>query len=370
MSIVALDSHYILERIRSIAFSVGANFGDDGQFYRQKRAKQISTLLDESKLSDIIPTIISAIIDGEQDNVRLDSMHFYELLRVSRQFYTQQVLDAIQQEQERPRASFMILRRRVLDLQSTIDQMGFLRIDFHVLNERYPIRVSYKVESNDFLLNQWLEWFGTTKEEAILARGDFSEDVKQRIRGRSLCFLKYFHEYRNDRPIFWTYNRLHIHRDALEEVFHQDVKNGFVSQYQPHLWQREQFPVVQTFLRREGCAEKIFCKVGRHTFVLDSSISERDIFISVQVGKNERIQGILNDDGLSLRTQEHFVPIRQLLQRLNANPLSELARLGRESHLCAICGRKLDSHTSIERGMGPVCAMKVQPKPVQQPLFR
>ena len=81
MSIVALDSHYILERIRSIAFSVGANFGDDGQFYRKKRAKQISTLLDEANLSDIIPAMISAIVDGEHDNVRLESMHFYELLR-------------------------------------------------------------------------------------------------------------------------------------------------------------------------------------------------------------------------------------------------------------------------------------------------
>ena len=38
------------------------------------------------------------------------------------------------------------------------------------------------------------------------------------------------------------------------------------------------------------------------------------------------IQGILNADGLSLRSTEHFVVIQQLLKRLDANPLEELSK--------------------------------------------
>ena len=93
MSIVVLDSQYILERIRSIAISVDADFWDESQFYRHKRSVHISALLYQAKLSEIVPAIVTAIVEGVHNKVQLESMHFYELMRLSRQFYTQMVLD-------------------------------------------------------------------------------------------------------------------------------------------------------------------------------------------------------------------------------------------------------------------------------------
>ncbi len=368
MSIVSLECTYIIERIRSIAFQVGSFLGDDSQYNREKQAKYMVDVVVGGGANEISDAISDTILYGRNESVELESTQFFEVLRFARQFFTQKVLDAIQLESKRPRASFMVLRRRILDVESHIDN-GILRMDFIVDKERYPIRLSYRLGTQNFLANAWLQWFDTTLTEALTSSGDLSEDVKSTMRGRALCFLKYFREYRNERPIFWTYNRVHIVREALIEQFHKDVDNGYVKSYQPHLWERHTFDNVRKFLRREGCPEKLFCTVGKQTFIFDSALSERDIFISLQRGKSERIQGILNADGLSLRTTEHFVVIQQLLKRLDSNPLEELSRLGRESKHCTVCNRKLESEHSIARGMGPICASRFHPKMVQQSLF-
>lgn len=396
MSLVSLECNYIVERVRSIAFQVGAFLGDDSAYNREKQAQQVVDILSQTGLQDISEPILQSILYGQNDTVTIQSTQFFEILRFARQYFTQQVLDAIQREAERPRASYLVLKRRILDVEATIEN-GIRRVDFIVDKERYPIRLSYRVGTQDFLLEEWLKWFDGDLT-AILPTGDFKETLKMQMRGRALCFLKYFRKYRenptdttaqsaqsqtsqhqtsqhqrvqvqHDRPIYWTYNRVHTVREGLIDQFHADLDKGYLSTYQPHLWKRETFDNIRTFLRREGHPEKIFCTVGRKTFVLDSALSERDIFISIQSGKSERIQGILNVDGLSLRTTEHFVPIQQLLKRLDANPLSELARLGRESQHCTVCNRKLDSEHSLAVGMGPVCASRIRPKMVQQSLF-
>lgn len=370
MSLVSLECRYIIERIRSIAFQVGAFLGDDSQYNREQQAKKITDILDASNLDRLIPPLVQTILYGEYDIVKLESTQFFEMLRYARQYFTQEVLDGIQIETERPRASFMVLKRRILDVEAQFERKNtILRVDFVVDKERYPIRLSYKMPKQGFLLNEWLAWFNTTTEQALTANGDFLDSLKDDMRGRSLCFLKYFREYKNDRPVFWTYNRLHTVREGLIDLFHHDVSKGYLPTYQPQLWKRETFDNIRQFLRRDGCPEKFFCLVGRKTFVLDSSLSERDIFISLQSGKSERIQGILNAQGLSLRSTENFVAIQQLLQRLDRNPMAELSRLGRESKHCTVCNRKLDSDSSIAKGMGPVCASKIQSKMIQQSLF-
>ncbi len=373
MSLVSLECNYIVERVRSIAFQVGAFLGDDSAYNREKQAQQVVDILSHTGLQELTEPILSSILYGQNDSVTIQSTQFFEVLRFARQYFTQEVLDAIQREADRPRASYLVMKRRILDVEATIEN-GVRRVDFIVDKERYPIRLSYRVGTQDFLLEEWLKWFDGDLSD-VLPTGDFTETLKTQMRGRALCFLKYFRKYREDqsgqhtRPIYWTYNRVHTVREGLIDQFHADLDKGYLSAYQPHLWKRETFDNIRTFLRREGCPEKIFCTVGRKTFVLDSSLSERDIFISIQSGKTERIQGILNVDGLSLRTTEHFVPIQQLLKRLDANPLSELARLGRESAHCTVCNRKLDSEHSLAVGMGPVCASKIRPKMIQQSLF-
>ena len=380
MSLIALESHYLIERIKSIAFQVGHYVGDDSAYNRQKQAEQIVAVLDGSGLSECSILVQDTLVNGIQHVLKIESTHFYEMLRFSRQFFTQQVLNAIQLESNRPRASYLVLRRRVLDVEAVIEE-GVFKIDFSLEKEKYPLRLSYRIETQGFLLNEWLKWFDTDKDEAITTSGDFKEVVKVQIRGRYLCFLKFFHQYRNERPIFWTYNRLHVQRDALIDQFHLDVDNGYVSAYQPQLWKKDRFERIQQFLRRPGTPEKIYCPIGRQTFVLDASLSERDIFISQQVGKSERIQGVLNKDGLSLRSSEHFLDIQTLLKRLDVQPVEALMQIGKESQLCTVCNRKLDSEQSIAIGMGPVCAQRLQVMsavpsvkrqvslPVQQTLF-
>ena len=368
MSIVSLECTYIIERIRSIAFQVGAFIGDDSQYNREKKAEYITEVVTGGGASHISDAISGTILYGRNETVELESTQFFEVLRFARQFFTQKVLDAIQLESKRPRASFMVLRRRILDVESDIEN-GILRMDFIVDKERYPIRLSYRLSTQRFLADAWLQWFDTTLDEAMTSSGDISEEVKSTMRGRALCFLKYFREYRSERPIFWTYNRVHIIREALIEQFHIDVDKGYVKAYQPQLWERNTFDNIRQFIRREGCPEKLFCTIGKQTFIFDSALSERDIFISLQSGKSERIQGILNADGLSLRTTEHFVVIQQLLKRLDTNPLEELSRLGRESKHCTVCNRKLESPHSIAQGMGPICASRFHPKMVQRSLF-
>lgn len=368
MSIVSLECTYIIERIRSIAFQVGAFLGDDCQYNRDKQARYMTEVVIGGGVGDIAEIISNTILYGQNETVELESTQFFEVLRFARQFFTQKVLDAIQLESKRPRASFMVLRRRILDVESQVEK-GILRMDFIVEKERYPIRLSYRLGTQNFLANEWLQWFDTTLDEALTDSGDILEEVKANMRGRALCFLKYFREYRNERPMFWTYNRLHIVREALIEQFHHDVDKGYVKYYQPHLWERNTFDNIRQFLRREGCPEKLFCTIGKRTFIFDSALSERDVFISLQSGKSERIQGILNADGLSLRSTEHFVVIQQLLKRLDANPLEELSRLGRESKHCTVCNRRLDSDRSIAQGMGPICASRINRKLVQRSLF-
>jgi len=368
MSNVSLECSYIIERIRSIAFQVGAFLGDDSQYNREHQASQLVDVVAGGGAKEISDAIFDTVLYGRNQTVELKSTQFFEILRFARQYFTQKVLDAIELESKRPRASYMVLKRRILDVEAQVEN-GIVRIDFCVDKERYPIRLSYRLGSQNFLADEWLKWFDSSLEEALQSSGDLSESVKQEMRGRSLCFLKYFREYRNERPIFWTYNRLDIVREALIERFHNDVDKGYVKFYQPELWERHAFDNIRQFLRREGCPEKLFCTVGKHTFIFDSALSERDIFISLQTGKAERIQGILNADGLSLRSSEHFVVIQQLLKRLDANPLEELARLGRESKQCTVCNRKLTSEHSLAHGMGPVCASRVHPKFIQQSLF-
>ena len=172
----------------------------------------------------------------------------------------------------------MVLRRRILDVESHIDN-GILRIDFIVDKERYPIRLSYRLGSQNFLADAWLTWFDTTLSEALTVFGDLSEDVKSTMRGRALCFLKYFREYRNERPIFWTYNRLHIIREALIEQFHNDVDKGYVKAYQPHLWERNTFDNIRQFLRREAVLKNFFVRlVNKPLSLIQHCQSEISLF--------------------------------------------------------------------------------------------
>jgi hypothetical protein len=60
-----------------------------------------------------------------------------------------------------------------------------------------------------------------------------------------------------------------------------------------------------------------------------------------------------------------FKPVREAktdvlarLQTIAANPLEAAVRYGRRTGKCSCCGRELTNHTSIEAGIGPICASK------------
>jgi len=46
------------------------------------------------------------------------------------------------------------------------------------------------------------------------------------------------------------------------------------------------------------------------------------------------------------------------LQRIAANPLEAAVDYGRKTGVCSCCGRELTNQTSIEMGIGPICASK------------
>jgi hypothetical protein len=54
-------------------------------------------------------------------------------------------------------------------------------------------------------------------------------------------------------------------------------------------------------------------------------------------------------------TEDYVLPA---LQRIAENPLEAALSYGRRTGRCACCGRELTKHTSIEAGIGPICAGK------------
>jgi hypothetical protein len=59
------------------------------------------------------------------------------------------------------------------------------------------------------------------------------------------------------------------------------------------------------------------------------------------------------------RTRNTEPTTEPALQRIAADPLAAAVAYGRRTGTCAICGRELTNHESIERGIGPICADKM-----------
>jgi hypothetical protein len=68
---------------------------------------------------------------------------------------------------------------------------------------------------------------------------------------------------------------------------------------------------------------------------------------------------------LSVRASDERHPIRDketkkfILDRIAKDPKEASLRFGREIGQCGICGRTLTDETSRARGIGPICAAKV-----------
>ena len=73
MSVVSLECIYIIERIRSIAFQVGAFLGDDCQYNRNKQARYIKEVLIGGGVIDIAEPISNTILYGQNTSVELES---------------------------------------------------------------------------------------------------------------------------------------------------------------------------------------------------------------------------------------------------------------------------------------------------------
>ena len=387
MSTIAIQSHFLLEKLRSLSFQIGAFFGGTGSFDRKNRAEHIRKILFVAKQEQIFPTFLPMILHDEDATIHLDSAGFYEILRCARNYYEQMVMDSIALEDRMPRASYMILIRRVLDIEASWTyQKDYVQIAISCTldKEKYPMRLQYFMNQSEernasmLHLNQWLQLFGYSVNTAFGDNGDLVEECKKAIRGRMLCFLKYFHDYHAqdaNKPVFWTYNRVHYDKEMLLQSFIQDVDGGIVSSYHPEKYKRETFPTLQTFLQDHPKVNKLFFqrsnKGAKNTFVLQSGISDRDIFISLQQGKQERVQGILNSKGLSLLSNRYFWEISELLRELDIDPASVIMNIGTQTGICSVCGRKLSKHGSVHQGVGPVCALKLQvTHQGQQNLFR
>lgn len=72
----------------------------------------------------------------------------------------------------------------------------------------------------------------------------------------------------------------------------------------------------------------------------------------IYVRTNKQKRGTIREDG----SFDVASDILDLLLDLDKNPRAVLGDSGRETGICAICGRELTNPESIARGMGPVCA--------------
>jgi hypothetical protein len=73
----------------------------------------------------------------------------------------------------------------------------------------------------------------------------------------------------------------------------------------------------------------------------------------------QAIYGFLEEGG-RLRTRNEMTPeILAQLKAIEANPLEEVKRMGRETGQCCMCGLKLTDPVSVANGIGPICAGKL-----------
>ncbi len=62
--------------------------------------------------------------------------------------------------------------------------------------------------------------------------------------------------------------------------------------------------------------------------------------------------------GQFFKQHECTPEIEQQVQQLMSDPLENMIAYGRRTGMCCICGRELTNHTSIDAGIGPICADK------------
>lgn len=57
-------------------------------------------------------------------------------------------------------------------------------------------------------------------------------------------------------------------------------------------------------------------------------------------------------------TDEQIALVIEQLKRIEADPIGEARRVGKETGTCCVCGRLLVNEGSVEDGIGPVCASR------------
>ena len=377
MSSVTIESRFLVEKLRGLAFQVGAFIGGNSEYHKAKQAKYFQDILALSGQEKWHAIITQSILNMDNELLNIDSADYYSILQEARTYFQNMVLKAVEVENRYPRASYMAFLRKILaiDVERKIhENYTQYQVEIVIQKEKYPIRLMYfqNDRGGTFdIFQDWLTLCGVEIDAAFKVNGDLTDVAKAEICGKSLCFLKYFHSYYNDdpkRPSFWTYNRLSFDRDHLIDQFLEDADKGLLKHYQPQGWNRLIFPKVQAFLRSENRPSKLYFQQPKHQIILNANLSEQEIYISLVIGKAERIQGVLNSNGLSLLSTQYFVEIYNLLQDLENDCEGTIRKAGQESGNCAICGRHLESHGSIIQGVGPICAQKIQGM-IQQSLF-
>ena len=97
-----------------------------------------------------------------------------------------------------------------------------------------------------------------------------------------------------------------------------------------------------------------------HSIVLSVAGPQARMPGTINVVCDEVWVGRVTRDGAYLKSSRDESPINvvEVLTKLAENPVEEMELYGKRTGNCCLCGRELTNHTSIDRGIGPICIQK------------
>ena len=390
MGTILFESSALVKKLDALLHQVGLFLGFDPAIRQRKKGDLFFEIVRSVEGEKAARMVKNCCLLGENQVLRIRSENYYELLSTARDVFQRELLLVLAQEKKMPRSSYIVLSRTLNRLRlihhgsDNLRALSQYHLEVHFEEDQYPWECRYFMRQGTgtlFLLQEWLQQFSLSLQEAFVHTGELTDKGKEVLLGQQVFALKYFQRYQQhdgkERPVFWRYNRFSTSREHLIALFHRDVAKGYVGHYHPEKWRRKSYPKIRALMASPSGPQKLFFRWKRKTLVLDASSPGDEIYVLTRSrkGNSSKILGILSNSGLVLQSMPFYPQIGALLQRIEDNPKEAIVQEGRVSGHCAMCFRRLEQPSSIQAGVGPICARKLEvlsrgeKGPVQQSLF-
>lgn len=92
----------------------------------------------------------------------------------------------------------------------------------------------------------------------------------------------------------------------------------------------------------------------------DISFIRKNDGTAVWIKYGEHLAGVLDPQSLRLFPsrvpQDDFQRVKELIERIEADPLKAAIEHGRATGRCCVCSRRLTNPASVDAGIGPICS--------------